>query len=389
MYENYEEEDLEREKDKEKALERKIKAVSFTIAGLVACGVLSFVIVMGLRGNSGAPQKSGGGKQDTKAEKLAKKADKNKGTPAVSGKGPQIAGPILFNTPEADAILKNLQIFPKDNPWNEDISALPVHPNSINILENCDPKRKLGYNLDMGFVIVPPGQKKIDVKIVDYPGESDKGPYPVPDNMPVEGWPMAGGSLDNIQRNGNGDRHSMVLDPANLMLYEFYITRKTDEGWQCAQASIFDLKTNKTRPPGWTSCDAAGLPVMPAAVRYDDVMKGVVPHALRVTFKQSRASYVWPATHYASRLTGSNYIRMGDRVRLKASVDISEYSPHPKAILAGLKKYGAFMADNGMNWLISVTPDERFKDLDEMFAIHGSDFELIVPTGKKEGPRAK
>src|SRR5262249_6249037 len=154
------------------------------------------------------------------------------------------------------------------------------------------------YNPDMGFVLVPPDQKKVPVRIRSYPDESDKGPFPVPGNMPIEGWPVeykrsAEGrkvTLDDVQRDTlkrDGDRHAMVVDPANRMLYEFYQARKTGAGWEAAQASVFDLKTNKLRPDGWTSTDAAGLPIFPAVVRHDELRRGVVGHAMRVTVRRA------------------------------------------------------------------------------------------------------
>src|SRR5262249_4157629 len=158
--------------------------------------------------------------------------------------------------------------------WNEDISKLPLHPSSEEIIATIGPDKSLAYNLDMCFILVPPNQKQVPVKLTSYPDESDKGPYPVPDNTPIEDGPLVGGPLDNIQRNGKGDRHLLVVDPVNRMLYEFYQGRKTDDGWTAAQASIFDLKTNKLRPKGWTSADAAGLPIFPAVVRYDECERG-------------------------------------------------------------------------------------------------------------------
>lgn len=302
---------------------------------------------------------------------------------------PEITKPVLFNTPEADRIVEALQVFPPDNPWNEDISERPVHPNSKNIIASCNFRRKyLHYNLDMGFVIVPPNQKKVEVKITAYPGESDKGPFPIPDNAPIEGWPIYGGDLEKLQREGRGDRHVIVVDPINAMLYELYAAYKRDTGWEAAQASVFDLKSNKTRPAGWTSADAAGLPIFPAVVRYDECERGMVEHAMRVTFTRTRREYVWPATHYASRHTNPNFPRMGERFRLRKDFDTSGFSKHPKAILDGLKKYGMFCADNGLDWLISIAPDPRLKNLDELRKVQGTDFEVIIPTGPNEGPRA-
>jgi len=187
--------------------------------------------------------------------------------------------------------------------------------------------------------------------------------------------------LEQVQRNyrnEDADRHAIVVDPVNRLLYEFYQAKKTDAGWVAAQASIFDLKSNKLRPDGWTSADAAGLPIFPAVVRYDEIQRGMVEHAMRVTVRRTRRAYVAPATHYASRLTDENLPRMGERIRLKQDFDIAPFSPPVQAILKGLKKYGMFVADNGMDWGISVTPDERIPAMhEELRRIKGSAFEVV------------
>jgi len=309
--------------------------------------------------------------------------------PRKRPKMPDIKHPVMFNTPEADRIMEALQVFPPDNPWNEDISKRPVHPNSQNILASCNPNRWLWFNLDMGYIIVPPNQKRVDLKVLAYPGESDKGPYPIPDNAPVEGYPLDGKTLDQAQHNSRGDRHVLVVDAWNGMLYEFFTTHKGAGGWEADQASIFDLKSNKLRPNGWTSADAAGLPIFPAAIRFEECERGLVEHAMRVTFRRTRREFVYPATHYASSRTDPNLPRMGERLRLRKDFDTSGFSKHPKAILDGMKKYGVFCADNGMDWLISVAPDSRLKNLDELKKVRGRDFEVIVPTGPNEGPRAR
>jgi hypothetical protein len=241
----------------------------------------------------------------------------------------------------------------------------------------------------MGFILVPTDQKKVEVKLVGYPDESDKGPYPVPDNAPIEDWPLNGKTLEDIQKNGKGDRHMLVVDPVNRMLYEFYQARLTDKGWQAACAATFDLKTNKLRPDGWTSSDAAGLPIFPAVIRYDELERGMVEHAMRFTIKNTRRAYVYPATHYASRKTDANLPRMGERFRLRQDFDVSGFSPHAQAVLKGLKKYGMFVADNGGDWRLSVASDKRIKGLDELRKVKGKDFEVVQPTGPNEGPRAK
>ena len=308
-----------------------------------------------------------------------------------AAKMPAITMPISFDTPEADAILAALEVFPPDNPWNLVVADWPTHPNSKNIVASVGVNKPLRYNPDMGFVLVPPDQKRIDLKLVSYPDESDKGPFPIPDNVPIEGWPayyrrepkLKDATLDEVQRDTrkeNGDRHGIVVDPTNRVLYEFYQLKKTDAGWQAACSAVFDLKSNKLRPDGWTSSDAAGLPIFPAVVRYDELKRGKVEHAMRVTVVKTRRAYVHPATHFASRLTDENVPRMGERFRLRKDFDTSKFTPEVKAILDGLKKYGMLVADNGIDWAISCAPDPRIPVLhDELRRVKGSDFEVVVP----------
>jgi hypothetical protein len=313
-------------------------------------------------------------------------------------KMPTMTQPVSFDTPEADAILSALEVFPPDNPWNLVASDWPLHPNSKKIIASIGADKPLRYNPDMGFVLVPPDQTRVAVKLTSYPGESDQGPFPVPDNVPIEGWPAdyirrKGAdkiTLDDVQRDRlkeNGDRHALVVDPTNRMLYEFYQLRKTNKGWQAAQSSVFDLKSNKMRPEEWTSSDAAGLPVFPAVVRYDELKRGLVEHAMRVTVVKTRREYVYPARHYASRHTSEDLPRMGERLRLRQDFDISGFSPEVQAILKGLKKYGMFVADNGIDWAISVAPDPRIRSLhQELRKIRGSDFEVVQPPAGYQPP---
>jgi hypothetical protein len=303
---------------------------------------------------------------------------------------PSITRPVLFDTPEADRILAALQVFPPDNPWNRDISTLPVQANSAAIIASIGGEKRLAYNLDMNFVIVPPGQPRVPVLIKGYPQESDPGPYPVPDNLPIENWPLQqnedpaalpgpGESLADIQRNGSGDRHGIVVDPVNGRLYEFYIARRTDAGWEAAQASVFDLRSNRLRPEGWTSADAAGLPIFPSIPRFDECERGMVEHAMRFTVRRTRRAYVYPARHFASSLTDESLPRMGERLRLRRDYDVSGFPPHARAILKGLKKYGMFVADNGGDWRLSVAPDRRLKGLESLTRLKGADFEVVQP----------
>ncbi|HMF18601.1 MAG TPA: hypothetical protein VKE98_15425 [Gemmataceae bacterium] len=304
-----------------------------------------------------------------------------------STKMPKFDKPVMFDTPEADAIVSALEVFPPDNPWNLDVSDWPLHPNSNNIIASIGPGKPLRYNPDMGYILVPPGQKKVEVKLVGYPAESDKGPFPVPDNTPIEGWPVHYKgkkiSLLDVQRDvlkEDGDRHALVVDPVTRKLYEFYQLKKTNSGWQASQSSIFDLKSNKLRPDGWTSADAAGLPIFPAVVRYDELQRGKVEHAMRVTVVKTKREYVYPATHYASRLTDKNLPRMGERIRLKKDFNVKGFSKDVQTILKGLQQYGMFVADNGIDWAISVAPDPRIPVLhEELRKIKGSNFEVVQP----------
>lgn len=306
---------------------------------------------------------------------------------------PEITAPVMFGTPEADAILAALQVFPSDNPWNQDISKLPVHRNSARLVASIGADKNLGYNLDMGFILVPPDQKRVPVKLLEYPNESDPGPYPVPDNAPIENWPLAvnedqgaltkpGQTLEDLQRNGTGDRHIIVVDPVSGKLYEFWQARRTDAGWQASNEASFDLKTGALRPERWTSSDAAGLPIFPAVVRYDECERGKVEHAMRFTVRRTRRGYVLPATHWASPSYDKSFPRMGERFRLRASFDTSGFPKHARAILEGLKSYGMFVADNGSDWLMSISPDRRLQGLETLKRVKGSDFE-VVETGAR------
>jgi hypothetical protein len=306
---------------------------------------------------------------------------------------PKITKPVMFDTSEADAILAALQVFPPDNPWNQDISGMPLHPDSARMIASIGADKSLGYNLDMGFVIVPPDQKRVPVKLLEYPAESDPGPYPVPDGAPIENWPLqrnedlkalpkAGQTLEDLQRHGTGDRHIIVVDPVNGKLYEFWQGRRTDAGWEASNEATFDLKTGALRKERWTSSDAAGLPIFPAVVRYDEAERGMVEHAMRFTVRRTRRGYVLPATHWASPHFDKAYPRMGERFRLKKDFDVSSFPPHAQAVLKGLKKYGMFVADNGSEWLMSIAPDRRLKGLETLSRVKGSDFE-VVETGAR------
>jgi hypothetical protein len=288
------------------------------------------------------------------------------------------------NTPVPDlgpgASLRGKRVFPEDNPWNEDISGLPVDPNSNNLIASIG--LNAGLHPDFGtvwagapngipYVVVAGAQPKVPINFTDYGDESDPGPYPVPPDAPIEGGP-----------NGSGDRHVLVIDRDNWKLYELYSAYPVNGGtsWRAASGAVFDLRSNALRPAGWTSADAAGLPIFPGLVRYDEVFEQQeITHALRFTAQLTRRAYVYPARHFASSSTDPNLPPMGMRVRLKASFDISRFSPAMQVILRALKKHGMILADNGSSWFLSGAPDPRWNDdeLSTLNTIRGSDFEVV------------
>lgn len=306
---------------------------------------------------------------------------------------PRITKPVMWDTREADLIMAALQVFPRDNPWNQDISALPVHPDSAKMIASIGAEKSLEYNLDMNFVIVPGEYPRVAVKIVDYPAESDPGPFPIPPDAPIENWPLSrnentaalpqpGQTLDDFQRNAKGDRHLIIVDPLNGKFHEFWQAHRTDSGWEASNVATFDLRTGALRPEGWTSADAAGLPIFPATVRYGECEEGMVRHAMRFTVRRTRRAYVLPATHWASRHLDPSYPRMGERFRLRQDFDVAPFPPHVQSILKGLKKYGMLVADNGSDWFMSISPDRRLRGLETLHAVKGGDFE-VVDTGAR------
>lgn len=304
-----------------------------------------------------------------------------------AAKMPKIDKVIAFDTLEADAVLAAMEVFPPNNPWNLVVADWPLHPNSRELVASVGTDKVLRINDDMCFVIVPPNQPKVDVKLVAYPGESDRGPFPVPDSLPIEGWPKWHAkdgkklTLAEVQRRPaayEGDRHAIIVDPVGGTLYEFFVMGRVGDAWAADQSSIFDLKSNRLRPDGWTSSDAAGLPLFPAVIRFDELQRGEIEHAMRFTIHRSRKSYVYPATHHAGHGTEESLPRMGERFRLRQNFDASGYSPTVQTILKGLKKYGMFVADNGLDWSLSMAPDPRIADIhEELRKVKGSDFEVV------------
>lgn len=270
-------------------------------------------------------------------------------------------------------------LFPADNAWNLDISASPVDPNSANLIASCGAASALhpdfgtvyaGAPNGIPFTIVAGSQGRVPVSFF-YASESDPGPYPIPPNAPIEGGASSG-----------GDRHVLVVDWDNWKLYELFDARPVNGGqsWTAGSGAVFDLNSNAQRPAGWTSADAAGLPILAGLVRYDEVqIYKAIRHALRFTCPTTRNKYVAPARHFASSNASANVPPMGMRVRLKASFDISHFSPAMQVILAALKRYGMFVADNGSGFFLSGAPDPRWDDteLHTLTGVHGSDFEVV------------
>jgi hypothetical protein len=275
-------------------------------------------------------------------------------------------------------------VFPADNPWNTDISAFPVHSRSDDYIgfigrnTNLHPDFGtfyLGEPIGIPYVVVPASQPKLTVAF-RYASESDPGPYPIPPNPPIEGG-----------TNSDGDRHILMVDVQSCLLYELYAAWPPGQGdnpyndrWYAGSGAIFDLRSNALRPDGWTSADAAGLPIYAGLVRYDEaVQQGAINHALRFTVRGTSPGYIHPATHIASQTSDPNAPPMGLRVRMKASYNCSTYSSEVQVICAALKKYGMFVADNGSDWYVSGQHDPRWDDdrLGDLKRIPGSAFQVV------------
>jgi len=268
---------------------------------------------------------------------------------------------------------RSCPIFPASNPLNRDISHAPRDPNSASYIAaigaqlhlHADFGRNPAYGIP--YTIVGARQPKVPIHFTAYGSESDPGPYPIPPGAPVEGAGEA------------GDRHVLVLQEGACKLYELYNARRSGAGWDADSGAVFNLRSNALRPNGWTSADAAGLPIMPLLVRYEDVRAGRIDHALRVTVPRTQAGYIHPATHLASSSTDPSLPPMGLRLRLSPGFDLSPYHGQALVILRALKRYGLIVADNGSSWYITGAPDPRWndEDLDQLKRVPGSAFEAV------------
>jgi hypothetical protein len=226
-----------------------------------------------------------------------------------------------------------------------------------------------GGPIGIPYTTVSRHQKRVPVSF-DYADESDHGKYPIPRNAPVEGG-----------RSADGDRHVIVVDRGRCKLYELFAAQPLNGGksWHAGSGAIWSLRSNKLRPAGWTSADAAGLPILPGLARYDEVKRGSIDHALRFTVERTRRAYVYPARHLASNLTDRNLPPMGMRFRLKKSFPVSRYPRQSRIVLRALQRYGMIVADNGSNWFISGAPNKGWNndDLHRLGGVQGSDFEVV------------
>ena len=280
-------------------------------------------------------------------------------------------------TPSRTA-LGGCPVFPADNIWNTRIDHLPVHPSSGQYVRSIG--LETGVHPDFGsglwdgkpigipYNVVPGSQPKVGISFY-YPAESDRGPYPIPANPKIE---------------GGSDRHILVVQRDTCRLYEVYdARRRSGNRWSAGSGAVWNLRSNTLRRAGWTSADAAGLSILAGLVRYEEVSAGAIRHAVRFTASRTRRAYVWPARHFASDITSRTEPPMGQRFRLKASFDISRFSPQVRVILTAFKRYGLVLADNGADWYVSGAPDPRWNNdvlVPELREVTGADFEAVDAT---------
>ena len=276
-------------------------------------------------------------------------------------------------------ILAGCPVFPASNVWNQPVNTLPVAADSAQLIASIGLTASVhadfgsglydGQSIGIPYIVVNgKTTPKSRVKF-DYADESDKGPYPIPSNVPIEGYPNP----------GNGDRHAIIVDRSTCKLYELYALRHAGSGWAAGSGAIWNLRSNALRPAGWTSADAAGLPILPGLALWPEVAAGQIDHALRFTASQTRNTYIYPARHEASSSSDPSLPPMGLRVRLKAGVDISKLPPQARIVAQAMKTYGLILADNGSPWYVSGAPNAHWSNdqLHALGALHGSDFEVV------------
>jgi hypothetical protein len=279
-------------------------------------------------------------------------------------------------------------ILPASHPFNQRVDRLPVASNSATLVNSigADATAKADFGSDLyeggpigiPYKVVRGTQRRVPVTF-EYADESDGSRYPIPRNVPIEGG-----------RNADGDRHVLIVDRDRCRLYELFDAHPVAGGtrWRAGSGAIFDLRSNRLRPAGWTSADAAGLPILPGLARYGEVAKGSIDHALRFTARRTRRAYVYPARHFASNDSDPALPPMGLRIRLKGSTSLAGLGPQARIVARALQRYGALLADNGSPWYFSGAPDRRWdnEDLHTLDRLTGSDFE-VVDTSSLPRPR--
>jgi hypothetical protein len=276
-------------------------------------------------------------------------------------------------------VVAGCPVFPADNPWNRRVDRLPVAKNSAVLIRSIGLDAHVHADFGSGrwdggpigipYTVVDGRQPRVKVTF-DYADESDRGPYPIPPNAPIEGG-----------RNADGDRHVLILDKTACKLYELFDAHPLDAGrsWHAGSGATFDLRSNHLRPEGWTSADAAGLPILPGLARYPEVAQGAIRHALRFTAPRTRTSFVWPARHQAGSSSAPSLPPMGLHVRLRRSVDVRGLPKQARVVAIAMKRYGLMLADNGSPWYVSGAPDPRW-DNDQLHALDrlsGRNFEVV------------
>lgn len=285
---------------------------------------------------------------------------------ASAATNPSATAAAAANVP----IVGGCAVFPADNPWNRSIASLTVHRDSESWLASTDagsatlhPDFGSDPTIGIPYIVVPAGQPGVKVRFDEAAAESDGGRYPIPTRAPIE---------------AGGDRHVIVVQRSTCRLFELFGARRAGSGWVAGSGAIFNLRSNSVRPKGWTSADAAGLPILPGLVRYDEVQAGAIRHAIRVTFPATQKGFIYPARHHAGT-NDASLPPMGARIRLRADVDLSTYTGQARVILEAMKTYGLIVADNGSGWFVSGAPDPRWNDDDlrQLKRLDTSMFEFV------------
>jgi hypothetical protein len=290
----------------------------------------------------------------------------------VAGALAALALPAGAATRPTGPVIGGCPVFPANNAWNRDVSRDPVDPRSAQYIASINSRGRRFLHADFGgggeygipYRVVPQNQRRVPIRFTDYGDESDPGPYPIPLNAPVE---------------RGSDRHVLVVQRGTCRLFELFNAFRSGSGWAASSGAVFNLRSNRLRPAGYTSGDAAGLPILPGLARYDEVRAGAIRHALRFTVSRSQRGYVHPARHFASSSTDPSLPPMGLRLRLKRSFNARAYRGQARVVLEALKRYGMIVADNGSDWFITGASDRRWndEDLNQLKRVPGSAFEVV------------